>query len=86
MAEAPVSVMPESIDDRDYVIATYLYRASSGTDIHRAAGALAEMQSTGTSSSSSTSTFPRRSRRPFKGPKFGLEGIRGLSASLIGRS
>jgi 2,3-diketo-5-methylthiopentyl-1-phosphate enolase len=48
MAEAPGSAMPESIDDRDYVIATYLYRASSGTDIHRAAGALAEMQSTGT--------------------------------------
>ena len=48
MADAPGSAMPESIDDRDFVIATYLYRAPSDTDIHRAAGALAEMQSTGT--------------------------------------
>jgi ribulose 1,5-bisphosphate carboxylase large subunit-like protein len=39
MADAPGSAMPESIDDRDYVIATYLYRASTGTDIHRAAAA-----------------------------------------------
>jgi 2,3-diketo-5-methylthiopentyl-1-phosphate enolase len=40
--------MPESINFGDFVIATYLYRAASGVDIHRAARALAEMQSTGT--------------------------------------
>ena len=40
--------MPESIDYREFVIATYLYRTPSGVDIHRAAGALAELQSTGT--------------------------------------
>jgi 2,3-diketo-5-methylthiopentyl-1-phosphate enolase len=39
--------MPESLDLREFVIATYLYRLSSGTDIHRAARALAELQSTG---------------------------------------
>jgi 2,3-diketo-5-methylthiopentyl-1-phosphate enolase len=40
--------MPESIDYGEFVIATYLYRTPSGVDIHRAAGALAELQSTGT--------------------------------------
>ncbi len=40
--------LPESIDQRDFVIATYLYRTASGVDIHRAARALAELQSTGT--------------------------------------
>jgi 2,3-diketo-5-methylthiopentyl-1-phosphate enolase len=40
--------MPESIDYREFVIATYLYRTPSGVDIQRAARALAEMQSTGT--------------------------------------
>lgn len=48
MSDATGSAMPESIDDRDFVIATYLYRGPSDTDVHRAAGALAEMQSTGT--------------------------------------
>lgn len=40
--------MPESIDYREFVIATYLYRTPVSVDIHRAARALAEMQSTGT--------------------------------------
>jgi 2,3-diketo-5-methylthiopentyl-1-phosphate enolase len=40
--------MPESIDQREFVIATYLYRTAPGIDIHAAARALAEMQSTGT--------------------------------------
>jgi 2,3-diketo-5-methylthiopentyl-1-phosphate enolase len=40
--------MPESIDASEFVIATYLYRTPSGVDIHRAAQAIAEMQSTGT--------------------------------------
>jgi 2,3-diketo-5-methylthiopentyl-1-phosphate enolase len=40
--------MPESIDQREFVIATYLYRTEPGVDIHEAARALAEMQSTGT--------------------------------------
>jgi 2,3-diketo-5-methylthiopentyl-1-phosphate enolase len=40
--------MPESIDQREFVIATYLYRTAPGVDIHEAARALAEMQSTGT--------------------------------------
>lgn len=48
MADESGSAMPESIDDRDFVIATYLYRTAAGVDIHRAAAALAEMQSTGT--------------------------------------
>ena len=48
MADGSGYAMPESIDARDFVIATYLYRAAAGTDIHRAASALAEMQSTGT--------------------------------------
>ncbi len=40
--------MPESIDYREFVIATYLFRIPASVDIHRAARALAEMQSTGT--------------------------------------
>ncbi len=40
--------MPESIDFGDFVVATYLYRAEARTDIHRAARALADLQSTGT--------------------------------------
>lgn len=40
--------LPESIDQREFVIATYLYRTAPGVDIHEAARALAEMQSTGT--------------------------------------
>ena len=40
--------MPESIDQREFVIATYLFRTPSGTDIRHAAHELAEMQSTGT--------------------------------------
>ena len=40
--------MPESIDFGDFVVATYLYRTEARVDIHRAALALAEMQSTGT--------------------------------------
>jgi 2,3-diketo-5-methylthiopentyl-1-phosphate enolase len=48
VAEASAFAMPESIDDRDFVIATYLYRVASDVDIHRAASELAEMQSTGT--------------------------------------
>lgn len=42
------SAMPESLDHREFVVATYLYRIPAGEDIHRAAGAVAEMQSTGT--------------------------------------
>ena len=40
--------MPESLDFADYVVATYLYRTPADVDIHRAARALAELQSTGT--------------------------------------
>jgi 2,3-diketo-5-methylthiopentyl-1-phosphate enolase len=40
--------MPESLDYAEFVIATYLYRTPSDVDIHRAAHALAEQQSTGT--------------------------------------
>ena len=40
--------IPESLDYREFVIATYLYRIPSAVDIHKAAGAVAEMQSTGT--------------------------------------
>ncbi|MEA2630856.1 MAG: hypothetical protein QOE66_1075 [Chloroflexota bacterium] len=40
--------LPESLDQREFVIATYLYRIPADVDIHRAAGAVAEMQSTGT--------------------------------------
>ncbi len=40
--------MPESIDQGEFVIATYLYRTAPGVAIHAAARALAEMQSTGT--------------------------------------
>jgi 2,3-diketo-5-methylthiopentyl-1-phosphate enolase len=40
--------MPESLEYREFVIATYLYRTSAGVDINRAASDLAEMQSTGT--------------------------------------
>jgi 2,3-diketo-5-methylthiopentyl-1-phosphate enolase len=40
--------MPESIAYDDHVVATYLYRTDARTDIHRAALALAELQSTGT--------------------------------------
>ena len=48
MSDSPGLALPESIDERDFVIATYLYRAPFSVDIHRAARALAEMQSTGT--------------------------------------
>jgi 2,3-diketo-5-methylthiopentyl-1-phosphate enolase len=41
-------VLPESLDHDSFVLATYLHRASSEADIHRAAGSLAELQSTGT--------------------------------------
>lgn len=40
--------MPESLDYGAFVVATYLYRTPSGIDIHEAARALAELQSTGT--------------------------------------
>ena len=40
--------MPESLDYREFVVATYLYRTPGDVDIHRAAAALAEQQSTGT--------------------------------------
>ena len=40
--------MPESLDYGEIVVATYLYRTPAGIDIHRAARALAELQSTGT--------------------------------------
>lgn len=40
--------LPESIDQREFVIATYLYRTPAGVDIQRAARTIAEMQSTGT--------------------------------------
>jgi 2,3-diketo-5-methylthiopentyl-1-phosphate enolase len=40
--------MPESIAYDDHLIATYLYRTDAREDIHRAALALAELQSTGT--------------------------------------
>jgi 2,3-diketo-5-methylthiopentyl-1-phosphate enolase len=40
--------LPESLDYRDFVIATYLYRTPASIDIRRAAHELAEMQSTGT--------------------------------------
>jgi len=40
--------MPESLDYREFVVATYLYRTVADVDIHRAASALAEQQSTGT--------------------------------------
>lgn len=40
--------LPESLEDDRFIVATYLYRASWDTDIHRAALALAELQSTGT--------------------------------------
>lgn len=40
--------MPESLDYREFVVATYLYRTPGDVDIHRAAAALAKQQSTGT--------------------------------------
>jgi len=48
MSGASGFALPESIDQREFVIATYLYRTAPGVDIHVAARALAEMQSTGT--------------------------------------
>jgi 2,3-diketo-5-methylthiopentyl-1-phosphate enolase len=48
MGDPSAFAMPESIDQRAFVVATYLYRTAAGEDIHRAAAALAEMQSTGT--------------------------------------
>lgn len=48
MNDPTAFAMPESIDAGEFVIATYGYRTPSGVDIHRAARALAEMQSTGT--------------------------------------
>jgi 2,3-diketo-5-methylthiopentyl-1-phosphate enolase len=41
-------VMPESIDSGDFIVATYLMGTDARVDIHRAALALAELQSTGT--------------------------------------
>jgi len=40
--------MPEGLDQREFVIATYAYRTPPGVDIDAAAHELAEMQSTGT--------------------------------------
>lgn len=40
--------MPEGVDQREFVIATYAYRTPPGVDIREATEALAEMQSTGT--------------------------------------
>jgi 2,3-diketo-5-methylthiopentyl-1-phosphate enolase len=40
--------MPEGVDPREFVIATYAYRTPPGVDIREATQALAEMQSTGT--------------------------------------
>jgi 2,3-diketo-5-methylthiopentyl-1-phosphate enolase len=48
MKDAFGFAMPESLDYGEFVIATYLYRTPPGVDIHRAAAALAEQQSTGT--------------------------------------
>ena len=48
MTERAGFAMPESLDQREFVIATYAYRTPSGVDIHAAAHELAEMQSTGT--------------------------------------
>jgi 2,3-diketo-5-methylthiopentyl-1-phosphate enolase len=48
MGDPSASALPESIDQRESVIATYLYRTAPRVDIHRAAADLAEMQSTGT--------------------------------------
>jgi ribulose 1,5-bisphosphate carboxylase large subunit-like protein len=48
MADPIGFVLPESIDDDAFVLATYLYRGAAGTDAHRAALELAELQSTGT--------------------------------------
>jgi len=48
MSDPSGFALPESIDQREFVIATYSYRAPAGTDIRRAAHELAEMQSTGT--------------------------------------
>jgi ribulose 1,5-bisphosphate carboxylase large subunit-like protein len=48
MADPIGFVLPESIDDDAFVLATYLYRGAAETDAHRAALELAELQSTGT--------------------------------------
>jgi 2,3-diketo-5-methylthiopentyl-1-phosphate enolase len=48
MTERDGFAMPEGLDPGDFVIATYAYRTPPGVDIHDAAHALAEMQSTGT--------------------------------------
>ena len=48
MTDATSFAMPESIDFRDFVVATYLYRSEGRADILRAASALAALQSTGT--------------------------------------
>ena len=61
--------MPESIDQREFVIATYLFRTPPGTDIRHAAHELAEMQSTGTwvALERETQVDPRAPRRPGPG-------------------
>ncbi len=48
MSDRGAFAMPEGLDQRDFVIATYAYRTPQGVDIHDAAHTLAEMQSTGT--------------------------------------
>ena len=48
MTDRAQFAMPESLDQREFVIATYAYRTPPDLDIHKAAHELAEMQSTGT--------------------------------------
>lgn len=48
MSDVTGFVLPESIDYGDFIVATYLKRTDSSSDIHREAATLAEMQSTGT--------------------------------------
>jgi 2,3-diketo-5-methylthiopentyl-1-phosphate enolase len=48
MSDRSLSALPEGVDPDEFVVATYLYRIAAGDDIHAAANAVAEMQSTGT--------------------------------------
>jgi 2,3-diketo-5-methylthiopentyl-1-phosphate enolase len=48
MSDRDGFAMPEGLDQREFVIATYAYRTARGVDIHTAARELADMQSTGT--------------------------------------
>ena len=48
MSDRTLSALPEGLDPDEFVVATYLYRIAAGGDIHAAASAVAEMQSTGT--------------------------------------